>query len=104
MAVVWEIIGWAAAVLLVGAYALVATRRLDARSATYHVLNVVGAAGLVAYSIYKMAWPQLGLNLFWGAVGVIGIVIGIRGARNVSEKPGPDEGAPSFDEEAVREG
>ncbi|TEX52306.1 MAG: hypothetical protein B7C55_01125 [Actinomycetales bacterium mxb001] len=103
MTIVWEIIGWAAAVLLVGAYALVATRRLDARSTAYHVLNVVGAAGLVAYSIYKMAWPQFGLNLFWGAVGVIGIIIGIRGSRSVSDR-NPPGGAASFDEEGVREG
>lgn len=104
MAIAWEVIGWAAAVLLVGAYALVATRRLDARSTTYHVLNVIGAAGLVAYSIYKMAWPQLGLNLCWGAVGVIGIIIGIRATRDVSAKPRPGSDAAAFDEEGVREG
>lgn len=104
MTAVWEIIGWAAAVLLVGAYALVATRRLDARSATYHILNVVGAAGLVAYSIYKMAWPQLGLNLFWGAVGVVGIIIGLRAARSTSDRHQSSASAASFDEEGVREG
>ena len=56
MAMLWESIGWISTVLLVGGYALVATRRLDARSPTYHVLNLVGAIGLAAYSLYKVAW------------------------------------------------
>ncbi|MGI9196738.1 MAG: CBU_0592 family membrane protein [Candidatus Nanopelagicales bacterium] len=102
MSIVWEILGWAATVLLVGAYALVATHRLDARSTTYHVLNVIGAAGLVSYSIYKLAWPQVALNVFWGAVGVIGILMAIRVAR--SARKGSAAAGPSFDESGVREG
>lgn len=102
MSAVWEILGWAATVLLVGAYALVATHRLDARSPLYHVLNVVGAIGLVSYSIYKMAWPQVALNAFWGAVGVIGITMGVVAARRI--KQGSGAPSPLPDETGVREG
>jgi uncharacterized membrane protein YoaK (UPF0700 family) len=100
--VVWEVIGWTCTVLLVGAYALVATRKLDARSPTYHVLNLVGAIGLAAYSLYKVAWPQFALNLFWGAVALIGIVIAVAAARKISG--GARAGDPGFDERGVREG
>ena len=102
MSTLWEIVGWAATVLLVGAYALVATHRLDARSSLYHVLNVVGAIGLVSYSIYKMAWPQVALNAFWGAVGVIGIIMAIRAASRLKTGSGASSLAP--DDTGVREG
>jgi hypothetical protein len=102
MSTVWEVIGWTCTVLLVGAYALVATRRLDATSPTYHVLNLVGAIGLAAYSLYKVAWPQFALNLFWGGVALIGIVIAVVAARRLRAGSAPD--APHFDERGVREG
>ena len=102
MSTIWEIIGWTCTVLLVGAYALVATRRLDARSPTYHVLNLIGAIGLAAYSLYKVAWPQFALNLFWGAVALIGIVIAVVAARRI--RSGLPADSPGFDEEGVREG
>jgi cation transport ATPase len=102
MSTLWEILGWACAVILVGAYALVATRRLDARSPTYHVLNLVGAIGLAAYSLYKAALPQFALNAFWGTVALIGIVIAVVAARRI--RAGRPAGDPAFDEQGVREG
>ena len=102
MSTLWEAMGWTCTVLIVGAYALVATRRLDARSPTYHVLNLIGAIGLAAYSLYKVAWPQLALNLFWGGVAVLGIVLAVVAARKLSA--GAPEASPAFDERGVREG
>jgi len=102
MSTLWEVIGWTCTVLLVGAYAMVATQKLDARSPTYHVLNLVGAIGLAAYSLYKVAWPQFALNLFGGAVALIGIVIAVVAARKISAGRPADD--PGFDERGVREG
>ena len=102
MSPLWESIGWICTVILVGAYALVATRRLDARSPMYHVLNLVGAIGLAAYSLYKVAWPQFALNAFWGTVALIGIIIAVIAARRISE--GRPVAEPGFDEQGVREG
>ena len=102
MSTLWEVIGWTCTVLLVGAYAMVATQKLDARSPSYHVLNLAGAIGLAAYSLYKVAWPQFALNLFWGAVALVGIVIAVTAARKISAgRPADDAG---FDEQGVREG
>ncbi len=102
MSTLWEVIGWTCTVLLVGAYAMVATRKLDARSPLYHVLNLVGAIGLAAFSIYKTAWPQVALNAFWGGVALIGIVIAVVAARRI--RTGRRVGDPAVDERGVREG
>lgn len=102
MSTLWEVIGWACTVLLVGAYAMVATHKLDARSPLYHVLNLVGAIGLAAFSIYKTAWPQVALNAFWGGVALIGIVIAVVAARKI--RAGRPVRDPAFDEQGVREG
>jgi hypothetical protein len=102
MSTLWEVIGWTCTVLLVGAYAMVATRKLDARSPLYHVLNLVGAIGLAAFSIYKTAWPQVALNAFWGGVALIGIVIAVVAARRI--RTGRLVGDPAVDERGVREG
>ena len=102
MSTLWEVIGWTCTVLLVGAYAMVATRKLDARSPLYHVLNLVGAIGLAAFSIYKTAWPLVALNAFWGGVALIGIVIAVVAARKL--RSGLPAGEPGIDERGVREG
>ena len=102
MSTLWEVIGWTCTVLLVGAYAMVATRKLDARSPLYHVLNLVGAIGLAAFSIYKTAWPQVALNAFWGGVALIGIVIAVVAARRIRTGRLVDD--PAVDERGVREG
>jgi len=101
VATFWEVVGWAAAVLLVGAYGLVATRRLDARSAAYHVMNLIGAVTLAAYSIYKSALPQLALNGFWAVIAVVGVALAVlatRGLTNARVEPDPEPGV-----EPVRE-
>jgi hypothetical protein len=75
------IIGWSGAVMLLGAYGLVATHRLTSRSVSYHVLNLAGALGLTIYAISISAWPNVALNAFWTVVGVIGIVMSVRAIR-----------------------
>ncbi len=102
MSELWEIVGWGSAVVLVGAYALVATHRLEARSATYHVLNLAAALGLAAYSVVKMAWPQVALNAFWAAIAIVGVLLAVSAARGLTSaavEPDPEPGV-----EPVREG
>lgn len=102
MSVLWEFIGWGSAVVLVGAYALVATHRLEARGVRYHALNLIAALGLAAYSAVKMAWPQVALNAFWAAIAVVGVILAVgaaRGITNARVEPDPEPGV-----EPVREG
>ena len=65
-----DVIGWAGAVLVLLAYALVSTNRVRAQSAPYQWLNIGGALGLVVNSAWNGAIPSAVVNLFWIGIGV----------------------------------
>ena len=65
-----EIIGWAGAALILGAYALLSANRLRAESVTYHLMNILGAAGFVINSGYNGALPSAVMNVVWIGIGV----------------------------------
>ncbi len=65
-----EIIGWAAAALILASYILLSLGRLAPRGRVYQWMNVVGAAGFVVNSGYNGAMPSAGLNVVWALMGI----------------------------------
>jgi hypothetical protein len=65
-----DIAGWSGAALILGAYGLISTGRLQARAALYQWMNIVGAAGLIINSGWNSAWPSAGLNVVWLAIAI----------------------------------
>lgn len=65
-----DIVGWAGAVLVLAAYGLVSTKRLDGDSVAYQALNVAGAAGMVINTYVRGALPSAALNVIWIGVGL----------------------------------
>ena len=65
-----EVIGWAGAALILGAYALLSAGRLRAESLTYHLMNILGAGGFVINSGYNGALPSAVMNVVWIGIGV----------------------------------
>jgi len=65
-----EIIGWAAALLILVAYALLSAGRLTARDRSYQWMNVVGAAGFIVNSGWNGAVPSAALNVIWAGIGL----------------------------------
>jgi hypothetical protein len=65
-----EVIGWAAAALILGAYALLSAGRLPAESLTYQLMNILGAAGFIVNSGWNGALPSAAMNVIWMAIGV----------------------------------
>lgn len=68
--IVIEIIGWAAAAIILAAYILLSLGRLEARGYLYQWMNVVGAGGFIVNSGYNGAIPSATLNVVWAAMGV----------------------------------
>jgi hypothetical protein len=65
-----EIVGWTATVLILGAYGLNSSGKVQARSALYQWMNLVGALGLIINSGWNGAWPSVGLNVVWFAISL----------------------------------
>ncbi|MER7367465.1 hypothetical protein ACI2LC_21155 [Nonomuraea wenchangensis] len=67
-------VGWAGAAVLLAAYALVSSGRIQGDGLTYQLMNLFGAVGLMVNSAWSAAWPSAGLNLVWAAIGVVALV------------------------------
>ena len=65
-----EVTGWAGAVLILGAYALLSAGRLRAESVSYQLMNILGAAGFVVNSGWNGAFPSAAMNVIWIGIGV----------------------------------
>jgi hypothetical protein len=65
-----EIVGWAGALLILGAYALLTAERVTSRSPLYQAMNVAGAAGFIVNGWWHGAIPSAVLNVIWMMIGV----------------------------------
>ena len=65
-----EFVGWSGALLILVAYALLSTGRLEGRSRSYQWLNLVGSFGFVVNSDFNGAWPSAALNVVWMGIGI----------------------------------
>ncbi|MBT2188466.1 CBU_0592 family membrane protein [Sphingobium nicotianae] len=64
-----EIVGWAGAVLVLGAYILVSISRLSGISPAFQWMNAVGAAFFVLNTWWHGAIPSMVLNIIWSGIG-----------------------------------
>jgi hypothetical protein len=79
-----EIVGWAAAALMLTAYGLLTTGRVNARSNVYHWLNVLSGLGIIVNSGWNGAYPSAFINVIWAAIGLYGIFGRSTRAANIS--------------------
>ena len=56
------------------AYALVSTGKLEGDSFAYQLLNLAGAAFLIVNSSYYGAYPSVGVNVVWIGIAVFALV------------------------------
>ncbi len=64
-----DIAGWSAAAAILGAYALLSFGKIQARSAIYQWLNILGAVGFIINSGWNGAIPSVALNVVWLGIG-----------------------------------
>jgi hypothetical protein len=69
-----EIIGWAGAFAVLGAYLLAARGGWPATGAKSAATNVVGATFLTVNGLYHGALPSVGLNVVWMTVGAATLI------------------------------
>ncbi len=54
--------------LILIAYYLISSKRVEARSTLYQVFNLIGAIGIVINALYHRAFPPLALNCIWAVI------------------------------------
>lgn len=71
---IWfDAIGWIGATLLLMAYAMISSKKLEPDSTAYQLLNVIGSVLLVANTIFYRAYPSSFVNLVWAGIAVFSI-------------------------------
>ena len=68
-----EIVGYIGIILLLLAYYLVSTKKLDYNSFLYQALNLLGAAGLVINTVVTKSWPSVILNAIWAIIAFVSL-------------------------------
>jgi hypothetical protein len=68
--VLYEVAGWLGATCVLAAYGIV-TRYGTSRG--YHVLNLLGAAGLLVNALHHRAFPSTFVNVVWAMIAVWGL-------------------------------
>jgi hypothetical protein len=65
-----DILGWAGALLVLGAYAGVSFRKMRADSARYQLINAAGSLLLMVNTVYHRALPSSVVNLIWICIAI----------------------------------
>ena len=66
-------LGWAGALLILGAYLLLSIGKVTGQSALYQGMNVAGAAGFIVNGWWHGAIPSAALNVIWMLIGAVAL-------------------------------
>lgn len=69
----FDAIGWTGAALLLIAYAMVSSKKVEGNSVVYQLFNIIGSLLLAANTIFYRAYPSSFVNLIWMAIAVFSI-------------------------------
>ena len=73
MSIVFDALGWLGAILLLFAYVLVSSKRVEGGAASYQLLNIVGSLLLLSNNVHYGAYPSGFVNLVWSLVAIVAI-------------------------------
>lgn len=72
-----QIAGWFGVILILLAYYLISTKRLDSRGGVYQFLNFLGAMGAGAAALVKGVYPLLFLESVWALIAFLFFITAI---------------------------
>lgn len=68
-----EIVGWTGMVLLLFTFFLASNQWLCDKGYPYHLLNLIGALGVMINAFYKGVWAVVSLETIWAMIAIVGI-------------------------------
>jgi len=69
-----DLLGWLGTLSYIIAYLLLSLGKLKAEQKTYHLLNILGALGLIVNAIHLDDYPNIIVNIVWFAIGFMGLI------------------------------
>ncbi|MAG78352.1 hypothetical protein CL616_03235 [archaeon] len=72
MKLIFEIIGWIGAGLIILAYFLLTHHDLNSKSKLYQGMNLVGAIFLAINLFFNKAYPSFAVNIIWFFIAIYG--------------------------------
>jgi lipid-A-disaccharide synthase-like uncharacterized protein len=70
-----SVVGWLGTGFYLLAYLLVSFNKVKANKPAYHILNIMGAAGLIIHALYMNDGPNLICNLAWLSIAIVAITV-----------------------------
>ena len=77
-----DVIGWIGAALVLSAYFLVSTKRLNGDSGPFQWLNLAGGIGLLVNTLYYRAYPSSLVNVVWILIAGLTLLRGTQHRRS----------------------
>ncbi|HEY4290430.1 MAG TPA: hypothetical protein VGN00_25190 [Puia sp.] len=71
--IIVKTIGWIGSISYVTAYLLLSLNRIRSDRNLYHLLNIVGALGLIVDAFYLNDYPNLAINIAWALIAFFAI-------------------------------
>jgi hypothetical protein len=68
-----DIAGWTAMVMILVAYLLITSNKVDSKSKLFQWLNFIGAILFVIHLVHYKAWPSASLNAIWALIAIYGL-------------------------------
>lgn len=68
----WEVVGWAGAIAILGAFLAVSMGWLKAGK-RFQLANLLGACAFVVNSAFHGVWPSVATNVAWFLISVVAL-------------------------------
>ena len=68
-----QVIGWIGTALILLAYALVSSKKVNGSNKMYQAMNLLGAVGVGVNVFYQHAWPAFALQIVWGLIAIVAL-------------------------------
>ena len=69
-----QIIGWIGTILILLAYYFVSSKKVDADSKIYQLMNLFGVIGVGINVLHQKAWPSVALQIVWGLIAIYSLI------------------------------
>ncbi len=80
-----EAAGWIGMVVLLISYGLASAGKLSGTHYMYHILNFFGGLGILINAMSRGVKAQVGIEVAWMTIAVVGIVAIVRTVRGANE-------------------